>query len=109
MNDEYLNIVISTLEKLKKDTGYVWAYETTGGGCDAYFLHFNGNNVDAGYYMVTCDASIPTNEEEWSQITLGQYNGRDLEAVDYFDVNNYDGLVRFITLVAPKLSQWKFA
>lgn len=110
MSDEYFQIIISTLEKLKKDTGYVWAYEQTGGGCDAFMLHFNGNNEDDGYYMVTCDASIPTNEAEWSEITVGQYDGIESEAVQYIDgVHTYEGLVTWLEFVAPKLSQWKFA
>lgn len=108
MSDEYLNYIVDLLKKLKEDTGYVWSWANTGGGCDALFLHFNGNNEDDGYYMVTHDASVPTNDEEWSEITLGKYNGKDLEAVDYFDVRSYAQLVRFISL-APKLSQWKFA
>jgi hypothetical protein len=109
MNDQYLTYVIHLLKELKNDTGYVWAWEDTGGGCDALFLHFNGNNSDDGYFMVTYDASVPADHIEWSDITLGRYTSWDEGCEIIEEVTTYDQLVTYLAEVAPKLSQWKFA
>jgi hypothetical protein len=74
---EYSDLIDEGVEILRNATGYDWEWWHTGGGCDAFVLNIN-DKIDT-YWLLTCDASIPTNADEWNEITLGLYSEENCE------------------------------
>ena len=109
MNDNYISLIVSTLEKLKASTNYVWAYQRKDDKNDAFVLNFNGKTYDEGYYSVTCGSTIPINDEEWEEITLERYHSYDDQIEVIEEVLTYNDLVIYLNEVAPELSQWMVA
>lgn len=91
--ETYLELVAENLTRLNTATGLEWHHGWTGGNCDAYFLNIGPND----YYMVTVDASAPTTDEEWQEITLGRYTLTDDEGIYIDHVSTFSDVVAFFT------------
>lgn len=92
---DYLKAVEETLDRLNDATSLQWHHEWTGGNCDAFMHYTNPDN--SAYFMVTVDASAPTTEEEWQDITLGYYTPDNDGGIIIDAVNNWDSLVDYFT------------
>lgn len=94
--NEYMEAVSKTVARLTEATGLQWHHGWTGGNCDAYFLN-DGEGGEDGYFMVTVDASAPTTDEEWQDITVGYYTPTNDEGTIIDAVTNWDSLVDYFT------------
>jgi hypothetical protein len=95
---EYAELIEANIARLNSATNLGWTYGTTGGGCDAYFLNLgNVEGEGESYFMVTVDASAPTTDEEWAEITLGRYSEVNDEGSIADWVTTFDELVEFFT------------
>lgn len=94
--ETYLELIAENLIRLDNATGLDWHHGWTGGNCDAYFLN-DDDMGEHGYFMVTVDASAPTTDEEWQDITLGYYTPDNDGGIIIDAVNNWDSLVDYFT------------
>ena len=95
MNENYWELLDSSLALLRKATGQEWELENTGGGHTAFML-----NVPNGYYMITNDAAAPVGDE-WGDITLGWYDttgGRNSDGVKLDTVTTLESLTEWSIL-----------
>lgn len=102
MNQDYWELLDSSIELLRKATGHEWELQNTGGGHTAFMLNYHN-----GYYMITNDASAPV-IGEWDDITLGWYpdkpNGKLAdEGIILNDVTNLEALIEWSILWSGNL------
>ena len=94
--ETYLELVAENVTRLNTATGLEWHHGWTGGGHDAYFLNID-HIGEEGYYMITVDATAPTTDEEWQEITLGRYTFTDDEGTYFDNVSTFSDVVAFFT------------
>jgi hypothetical protein len=91
--------IINEGERLLNDaTGRIWLYTPTGGGCDSFVYELPYNDDTApevdGYYQLTYDANIPTNDDEWHSFTLVRFDGDGSDGVTVEGVSTIAGIVK---------------